>query len=117
MSKHIIIIEDDEELRSNMTMIIQLEGYRVTAFSSLTSIEELAELNASLFILDERLPYISGHIIAIMLHCNSVTRHIPQILISGSPMLANYAELAEVNGMLRKPFELAELLSMIRSFS
>jgi CheY-like chemotaxis protein len=51
-----------------------------------------------------------------MLHCNPVTRHIPQILISGSPMLANYAELAEVNGMLRKPFELAQLLSLISSF-
>jgi DNA-binding NtrC family response regulator len=39
MSKHIIIIEDDKQLQSNMAMVLELEGYRVTAFSSLTSIE------------------------------------------------------------------------------
>ncbi|RYZ76228.1 MAG: response regulator transcription factor [Proteobacteria bacterium] len=113
MEKHIILIEDDGSLLELACQVLENEGYRVSALDSLTSIEELAEMQADLFVIDERLPSVSGHIICIMLHEQAATRHIPQLLISGSPMLTRYAELAEVNASLRKPFEIAELLGKI----
>lgn len=114
MKKHIILIEDDHTLLGLMGGLLEDEGYQVSAFPSLTSIEELAEIGADLVIVDERLPSVSGHIICIMLHEHGATRLIPQLLISGSPMLARFAELAETNASLRKPFEPAELLATVK---
>jgi len=116
MNQHIVIIESDPSLLSEMAAALENQGYRVTGFESLTTIEELAALHAGLFIVDERLPTVSGHIICIMLHSDTHTRTIPQILIASSPLLGKFAALAEVNGSLRKPFVMDQLLNMVAGF-
>jgi len=114
MKKHIILIEDDGSLQELICQLLEKEGYRVSIFPALTSIEELVEMHADLFIIDERLPSVSGHIICILLHEQTATRSVPQLLISGSPMLDRFAELAETNASLHKPFELDELLAKVK---
>ncbi|SDF49440.1 Response regulator receiver domain-containing protein, partial [Mucilaginibacter pineti] len=104
----------NETLQSLIAQFLLGSGYRVTSYPALTSIEELAAIQADLFIIDERLPSVSGHIICIMLHTHPGTQSIPQILISGSPMLDRYAELAEVTASLQKPFGMAELLILVK---
>ena len=116
MNRHIVVIESDLSLLSEMAVALKNQGYRVTGFESLTSVEELVALRAGLFIIDERLPTVSGHIICIMLHSNLLTRAIPQILIASSPLLGKFAELGEVNGSLRKPFSMDQLLTMVAGF-
>ncbi|MEO3402929.1 response regulator [Mucilaginibacter sp. CAU 1740] len=112
--KHIVLIEDNEALQQLVAQFLTEAGYRVTSYPALTSVEELATLEADLFIIDERLPSVSGHIICILLHADSVTRAVPQLLISGSPVLSKFSDLAEVNASLRKPFGLDELLLKIK---
>jgi DNA-binding response OmpR family regulator len=116
MNQHIVVIESDPSLLSEMASALENQGYQVTGFESLTTVEELAALHAGLFIIDERLPTVSGHIICIMLHSNLLTRTIPQILIASSPLLGKFAALGEVNGSLRKPFAMDQLLTMVASF-
>jgi DNA-binding response OmpR family regulator len=116
MNQHIVIIESEPTLLSEMAVALENQGYQVTGFESLTTVEELAALQAGLFIVDERLLTVSGHIICIMLHSNLLTRAIPQILIASSPLLGKFAALAEVNGSLRKPFAMDQLLTMVAAF-
>jgi hypothetical protein len=81
----------------------------------LTTIDELAALGADLFIINERLPAsVSGHIICILLHYNPVTRSTPQILVSGSPLLSKFAELAEADASMRKPLIPDQLLTLVK---
>ena len=116
MNQHIVIIESEPSLLSEMAVALENQGYQVTGFESLTTVEELAALQAGLFIVDERLPTVSGHIICIMLHSNLLTRTVPQILIASSPLLGKFAALGEVNGSLRKPFAMDQLLTMVAAF-
>ncbi|MDP9078921.1 MAG: response regulator [Bacteroidota bacterium] len=112
MKKHIVIIEDDRSLQETMQVMLEDAGYKVTTFGSPGTVEELAGLKADLFIIDERLPFVSGHILCIMLHGNALSKAVPQVLISASPMLAKFAELGEVDASLRKPFGMEDLLAV-----
>ena len=83
MNPHIIVIEDNQALLATVTDVLEDSGYRVTPLTAIRSLEELAELRADCFILDEQLPVVSGHIICIMLKSRPETKDIPVILISG----------------------------------
>lgn len=102
--QHIVIIEDDDVLRDVMTHVLTSEGYRVTAFRAITSLEDLLSANADCFVLDEQLPYVSGHIICIMLKSKPETQHVPVVLISASPELQGHADLSQADAFLDKPF-------------
>jgi len=102
--QHIVIIEDDTDLRDVMTYVLTSEGYRVTALHAIASLEDLLNANADCFVLDEQLPYVSGHIICIMLKSKPETRNVPVVLISASPGLQGHADLSQADAFLGKPF-------------
>ncbi|WP_428331682.1 response regulator [Mucilaginibacter sp.] len=113
MTKHICIIEDDANLALTISTILENKGYFVSVFDRFPTMEDLILSEPDLFIIDERLPTIGGHIICIMLRSNLKTKHIPQLLMSASPMLYKYAELGEVNDYIKKPFDLKEFLQKV----
>lgn len=102
--QHIVIIEDDADMRDVMTQVLEADGYRVTAFAAITSLEDLLNAKADCFVLDEQLPFVSGHIICIMLKSKLATKEIPVILISASPSLEGHATLSQADAFLGKPF-------------
>jgi len=103
--KHIVIIEDDIELLSLLSSLLEADGYRVTKLTHLESVEYLLSLNADAFIIDEALPVVNGHIICIILKSKPQTKHVPVVLMSGDANLENMATLCEANAYLRKPFD------------
>jgi len=115
MPKHIVVIEDNYDILTIITALLEDEGYRVTAFPALTSIEELTELKPDCFIFDEQLPYVSGHIICMLLKSKAPTKGIPVILISASNRLEGYAGLSEADAWLQKPFNIKDLASLVAS--
>ena len=104
IQKHIVIIEDDISLSQLLVKILQSEGYQVTCFEKFTMIEELIALNADCFMLDERLPNLTGHIICILLKSKPQTKAVPVVLMSAYPELQYFAELSSANAYLHKPF-------------
>lgn len=115
MMKHIVVIEDTEEILELITHLLETKGYRVTGLPALSSFEELVELNADCFILDEWLPGISGHIICIMLKSKPQTKTIPVILISASDALERLASLSEPDASIKKPFDIDYFVQVVNS--
>jgi len=102
--KHIVIIEDDEYMLNVMSNLLEFEGYRTTKLLALSTIEELIDLHADLFIIDEQLPYVNGHIICMMLKAKETTNPTPVILTSAFSELEGFASLCQANAYLKKPF-------------
>jgi DNA-binding response OmpR family regulator len=115
IKKHIVIIEDDSSLSKVLTKILQSQGYLVTCFESLSSVENLLETTVDCFILDEHLPSITGHIICILLKSKSKTKLTPVVLMSADTELKYLANLCCADGYLQKPFNNQALTRVINS--
>jgi DNA-binding response OmpR family regulator len=116
MKKHVVIIEDDTYMLEAMGGVLEKEGYQTTKLMQLSTLDELLELGADCFIIDEKLPYVNGHIICIMLKSKPATQNVPVILTSAYSQLENFAGLCKADSYLKKPFLNAhELLGMVES--
>jgi len=112
-TKHILIIEDDPDIRSILQFLLEENGFRVTALPQVHTIEELIAIQPGYFLIDENLPVINGHILCIILKSKPQTRHIPVILMSASEQLAGVASLCEAEHFLKKPFDHDDLLKIL----
>ena len=116
MKPHIVVIEDDPDMLSVITFLLEEEGYQITGLNALCTIEELVALNADCFILDEQLPFVSGHIICLMLKSNPATKHVPVILASAIRDLQEIAERYHADACLTKPFlNIGDLFRLVSS--
>ena len=114
MKKHIVIIEDDRDILSILTYLLEDDGYQVTGLTALCTLEELIELNADCFILDEQLPFVSGHIICIMLKSKPQTKNVPVILASAVKDLQAMAIRCKADAFFEKPFsDISELTRIV----
>jgi DNA-binding response OmpR family regulator len=116
MSKHIVIIEDDVIIADIIKDLLKEQGYHSTTLPSLSTIENLVDLKADCFIIDEQLPFVNGHIICIMLKSKPQTRHIPIILVSASDSLEGYASQCKADAYFKKPYvNIHDLIALVTS--
>jgi DNA-binding response OmpR family regulator len=108
MKKHIILIEDDPDILYIVGYALEQAGYKVTRFEAFTTFEELIDLQADCFLVDE-------HIICIILKSKPQTNAIPVILMSASKESAGFANLCNADTFLQKPFEITRLLHVLHS--
>jgi two-component system OmpR family response regulator len=110
--KHILVVDDNDDVRDVIVNMLQKYRYRVSAASSGTVMRDFLETGDAVdcVILDALMP---GEAIAsLVLHLKE--RKIPVIIISGSPDAMQYAA---DNGLqlLPKPFRLRELYSSVNT--
>lgn len=83
MSKHILIIEDDESIGKAFELILTQEGYKVTlAVSGKAGIEAAQSQKPDLILLDVMLPDTTGWEIFGLLNADKKTAKIPVIVQS-----------------------------------
>jgi two-component system OmpR family response regulator len=115
MSKHILVIEDEPEVRSTLQRWLTLEGFQVTAMPSGVRIAEiLAKGGIDLFLVDIGLPDIDGL---------TLTRRIREKQQSGVIIISGRGDLidrvvgleAGADDYVTKPFEPREIVARVRS--
>jgi CheY-like chemotaxis protein len=117
MSKHIILVENDSDFRWVLTLMLEELGHTVTPFDHVDNIEALISLPADLYIVDEQLPGINGHILSIILKSKPATKNVPIVLISGSEKLESMALLGDADYFLAKPFTQEQLKLVLTSLN
>ena len=114
MSKRILIIEDDPDILEMMTYILQDEGYRVTASVDCGPLDEIASVKPDLILMDNRLGGSSGAEACKKLKTEAATAHIPVILVSANMHLQELTRESRADGFMTKPFDLEELVAVVR---
>jgi DNA-binding response OmpR family regulator len=117
MKKHIIVIEDDRDILDIIEMVLKEEGYEITSLDRVPSLEKIVNLNPSLILLDNRLADGYGNTLCLAIKSYSLTRQVPVIMVSPSTSLPVIAEKCHADDYLSKPFDLYELIGLVKKYS
>jgi DNA-binding response OmpR family regulator len=116
-SRLIAIVEDDVMLADLFRELLERdERWRVCCFSDGQGAKDhLPQLGAHLILLDVKLPNLDGVSLYKMLRGHSDTKNTPVIFITGSYDWELHRMGLQTGLLLRKPFEVKELLFMIEA--
>jgi DNA-binding response OmpR family regulator len=114
--RSVLVVEDEEQMRTMLEDNLQFDGYRVTAVS--TGEEALSELDRqaySLVLLDVRLPGISGFDVCRRLRSRGT--RVPVIMLTARTQEADRVAGLDVGAddYVSKPFSVRELLARVRA--
>ena len=111
--RRILIVEDDEDLRSLFRISLTLAGYDVEeAGDGLEALRRIDSSPPDLVVLDLMLPFVGGAVVQQEIASHVFTRDIPVVIITGSGKDLSDLQVACV---LRKPVMPQELVRTVAS--
>jgi DNA-binding response OmpR family regulator len=111
----ILLVEDDSQLRATLTLALEDEGFAVAAArDGRGALDWLLGHQPALVLLDWRLPDFDGEFVASGLR-RTYGHSVPVVLITADAQAAQKAERVGAQGYLQKPFDLQELISLVRN--
>ncbi|MEO8823412.1 MAG: response regulator [Ginsengibacter sp.] len=115
MSK-ILILDDDMDLLSVVKSLLKKRGYDVWTFANWQKAwEKIKKNKPNLILLDVFLKGMDGMDVCKKLKSTSSTRHIPIIMFSSFPNIAESAiDEFGADEFIAKPFEMNDMISKIR---
>ncbi len=110
----VLVVDDDEWIRSIITEMLVAEGYAVRQASNGVTALELAErLQPFIILLDLALPGRSGLEVLRELKDRRPTYDIPVLVVSAYARLLLGTDARRADGVIQKPFDLPELLTKL----
>jgi CheY-like chemotaxis protein len=110
----ILVVDDDDDVREIMTMALESSGYAVICAADGVQCIELLRAHPvpRLILLDLMMPRMDGWQVCAHLEREPALAEVPVVVLTGN-VRATVAGL-KVAGFLRKPFDLATLLGVVR---
>ena len=118
MRELILLIEDDELIRSNLFELLELEDFNVIgAEDGLVGLISAKEFQPDLIVCDINLPQLDGYEVLRYSRADSRTAKIPFIFLTSetAPESRSRAEEMGANDYLIKPVQIEKLLKVIRT--
>ena len=115
---HILVVDDNEEILSTISMILLRKNYHVSAKNRIDDFERtVEELSPDLILLDKSLGWADGCDLCKLVKSNKKLAAIPVIMFSAYYKKREECMTAGANEFMEKPFEMHDLLSTIQSFA
>jgi len=113
MKKKILIIDDEEDVRSYITEVLVAEGYEVaTASDGLQGLDEMRSFRPDLVTLDLQMPNDTGTGFYRKIHRDREFADVPIIVISG--IAGRHLAIRKPFAVLDKPIDRQHLLDVVR---
>ncbi len=117
MAKKIFIIEDELDFLSTLRERLEFEGFVVaTAVDGEEALRKIPEEKPDLILLDIMLPEMNGYQVCRELKSNPETETIPVVVVTAKSQESDkfWAKETGADDYVTKPFEMEELLQIIR---
>ncbi|HZU11961.1 MAG TPA: response regulator [Chloroflexota bacterium] len=113
MSKRVLIVEDEQDVATLISGVLDLEGYETRLAVGETAMESALEFRPDVVLLDLMMPVVDGFQVARLLHGERQTADIPIIVMTAMhDAAARGAELGAAH-VLAKPFDIDDMLHQI----
>ncbi|HET9959689.1 MAG TPA: response regulator [Polyangiaceae bacterium] len=118
--KHVLVVDDEAEIRKMLTHLLTRAGYRVIeAERGMQALRIVREQSPDLIVLDAMLPEVHGFEIARRIKSSELYRHIPIIMVSAVYRGWRYAEDLKnsfgVDRFIEKPFRIGDVLESVEA--
>jgi CheY-like chemotaxis protein len=109
-----LIVDDDVFVLSALAELLEEDGFDVhTASNGFSALRLAMELRPAVILLDLALPERSGAELLDDLRADAGTRDSAIVVVSGYAGTLSEAQLAETDGLISKPFDVTELLTIV----
>ena len=113
-AKDILVVEDSDEIRDLLGLVLEAEGYRVVSLEDGRDVVSMArELRPALITLDLALPGKDGWAIVRELQEDAETRDIPILVISAYTRELEAPLRRRVARVISKPFYITQVVSEV----
>lgn len=113
-NRKIIIFDDDEDILSICTYVLEEQGWEVHTFTNCNSVtERVAEITPIVILMDNRIPDSGGIEATQKLKNSASLKDIPVVYFSADSDIQSLATHAGAEAFLAKPFDLGELETII----
>jgi DNA-binding response OmpR family regulator len=118
MSKTILIIDDNLDIRENTAEILEIAGYHtIAAANGKTGIDLAVKEKPDVIVCDIMMPELDGYELLHLLRKNDDTKHIPFIFLTAKTERSDFRKGMEMGAddYLTKPFTQLELLNAVEN--
>jgi DNA-binding response OmpR family regulator len=120
MTKKILVIEDDKDIRDAIAYILEEEKFEVISSGDSKILKSILTIKPDLILMDNWLTEwksdANGQQLSYELKSNPSTNHIPIIMISAVSNIKEIAEAGLADSYMKKPFDMTELVEMVKKF-
>ena len=116
-SIRILLVEDDAPLRMILAEVLREDGYAVEEAADGRSALAAMRAAPDAVVLDLQLPYLDGPGFIRELRDHPGRGHVPLLVVSGAAQAADAADHLGADALVRKPFDLDELLGAVHRVS
>ena len=110
MDKTVLVVDNDLDILDIVCFIVEARGLRSESHEIFSQINII---NPQLILLDNWLGSVSGSELCHQLKQTETQNHIPVILMSAITELEKVARECKADGFLSKPFDIADLESLL----
>jgi two-component system response regulator MprA len=113
---HVLVADDQEDVRSLLTLLLQLEGHDVaTAVDGADAVTKATESLPDAIVLDVMMPRVDGLTALRQLRGAPLTAKVPVLLLSGKTSASDFdaGMDAGADGYLAKPFDPDDLVAAV----
>lgn len=107
MTRHVLVVDDDDSIREVAKMTLQLlAGWQVTtAGSGSEALELLREWRPDAVLMDVMMPGLDGPSTVLSLRADPATADLPVIMLTAKDISADRRRELGLSGVLAKPFD------------
>lgn len=114
---HILVVDDNEDILSTITVILNRKLYKVSAKDRIDNFEQtVTELSPDLILLDKNLGWADGCDLCKALKVNKALSAIPVIMFSAYYKIREECINAGASEFIEKPFDMNTLLQTIQYY-
>jgi CheY-like chemotaxis protein len=117
LKQNLIVVDDNEEHLELIHFLLKDEGFNVITTTEISIMKEIVIHKPCILLIDEWMPVMKGSEICKRLKSDPLTTDIPVILISAVMNLESIAADCCADAFIPKPYEIDNLIKIIKSFS
>lgn len=118
--RRVLVVEDDLNIRETLRLLLETEGYEVLTAENGAHALQMVDSGGRpcLILLDLFMPVMDGFefLDRLRVHTNQKLAELPVVLASAAPLDVLNSVRQPTSGYLRKPFDIAGILRLVREF-